>query len=497
MKQAMPRPAVRQLLPVAIVLVALAASATGAQAPASQRGLGGWWIADAERGGRTGRIALRFDLAADGGRTAAISLPTIDAWDVATLPVRDDGSRVVVGPWGLDRQPDGTLTGSLPDWLVPVYDVPVRFHAVERLERPAPVTFDAPRAEPVWALDLGTPVWAALAYAAGSLYVGGDDGALQRLDAASGRPRWSAPLGGAIRSRPTVVGERVYAFSDDGALHALATADGAEAWSVELTPGGVARVPPGSPGSRYDPYASAVTAAPGALFVGLHQGGVAALDPASGAERWRFEAAGAVTSTPTLAAGRLVFGSFDRNVYAIDAATGELLWKRDTGGAVPSTPLITGGMVVVGSRSYDLLGLDAASGERRWALYNWFSWVESSAVEADGVAYVGTSDAQRVLAIDPRSGALRWEADVGGSVWSAPAVAAELVVVGVVGVPDYIVEHRGALVALDRASGAVRWWVESARSEGGLWGYGASPAAGSGLIFAADLGGRVQAFRAE
>jgi len=479
------------------MVLAAAVAVAAPEAPALEKEIDGWWLAEAEHGGRTGRVALRFARGADGELAAALSLVSIDAWDVATLPVRIDRSEVALGRWTLERRDDGSLAGTLPAGIVPRYAIPVRFRPVAPLEGKAASPAPAPAAPSVWSVELETPVWAGLAHAAGSLYVGGEDGVLRRLEAATGRQEWSVPLGGAIRSRPVVVGERVHVFSDDGELHALATADGAAVWRARLTPGGVARTPPGHEGSRYDHYASAVTPSRDALFVGLHQGGVAALDPATGDERWRFDLGDAVTSTPSLAGGRLYFGSFDGHVYALDAGTGALLWSRDTGGAVPSSPLVTAGLVVVGSRSYDLLGLDAATGEPVWTLYNWFSWVESSAVEAGGVAYVGTSDAQRVIAFDPRTGAPRWEASAGGSVWSSPAVAGELVVAGAVGVPDYIVDHRGALVAFDRRSGAVRWRVEARRPETGLWGYGASPAAGSGLVFAADLAGRVQAFRVE
>ena len=57
----------------------------------------------------------------------------------------------------------------------------------------------------------------------------------------------------------------------------------------------------------------------------------------------------------------------------------------------------------------------------------------------------------------------------------------------------------GSLIALDRATGAIRWIqldppsreiVEAKKA----WGFGASPVIADGLVYAADLNGKVYAF---
>ena len=82
----------------------------------------------------------------------------------------------------------------------------------------------------------------------------------------------------------------------------------------------------------------------------------------------------------------------------------------------------------MGSRSYDLFALDAATGAVAWQRYIWFSWVESSPVVRDGVAYVGSSDAAAVYAFDVATGRKMWGTDVWGWAWDQPALTATRVV---------------------------------------------------------------------
>jgi outer membrane protein assembly factor BamB len=210
--------------------------------------------------------------------------------------------------------------------------------------------------------------------------------------------------------------------------------------------------------------------------------------------QWEFAAQDAVLAAPAVAEGRVYFGSFDKHVYALEASTGRLLWKRNTNGAVVSTPAMAGDRVVVGNRCYDLLGLDAATGEVAWKRYIWSSWVESSATVRDGVAYVGSSDAAAVYAVDARTGKPRWAADVYGWAWGQPAVTKDRVYAGVSGQVGYPVPHGGGLVGLDRARGEVLWHYQANAPAAGAFGFPGSVAAGEGLVFATGLDGRVYAF---
>jgi outer membrane protein assembly factor BamB len=81
---------------------------------------------------------------------------------------------------------------------------------------------------------------------------------------------------------------------------------------------------------------------------------------------------------------------------------------------------------------------------------------------ADGTLFVG-DDAGTVAALDARDGTERWAVDLGGTVRSAPAVHAGLVVVGNHG-GDYSYDGAYAVVALDARDGTERWRVEFAEA---------------------------------
>ena len=81
--------------------------------------------------------------------------------------------------------------------------------------------------------------------------------------------------------------------------------------------------------------------------------------------------------------------------------------------------------------------------------------------------------------------------------WQRIAVTEEIVIAGTAGVVPFR-PRAGSLVALDRATGAIRWIYldppteEAVKAKKG-WGFGASPVIADGVVYAADLNGKVYA----
>jgi outer membrane protein assembly factor BamB len=455
----------------------------------------GTWRARPEHNGQLGDFVIRFELDEEGGLRAVVSLPPLDAWDIATVPVKLEDDRVDIGGWVLRRDADGGLSGELPASMVPVHHVPMTLYRTTSFEPSAARTWEAPVAEPMWTRDIGSPIWAGVSAGRGVVYVGDDEGRLSALDATTGALVWHFETGGAIRARPTVTGEALLVHSDDGFLYALAPASGELVWRTAVASHPIERIPLGGEDARYNHYASSGLLAGDTIYVGGFDGSLYALDAASGSQRWQFHAGDTIPGTPAAGGDRIFFGSFDGHVYSLDASSGEELWRFDTGAPVVSSPLVHDGRVLIGSRSYDLLALDAQTGTLDWKYYYWFSWVESSAVERDGRAYVGSSDGQLFVALDATDGSEEWRFDTGGSPWSQPAVTESTVYIGTVGVADYMVEHQADLFALDRTTGEPRWHHPLPRpGSAGHWGFGASVAVDETTVFAAGLDGLVRAF---
>lgn len=482
---------------VVLALSLVAGSSAPAESPVTVAELAGVWAGTLSHAGETEPLALELEPGADGKVLLRLSVPVahMARAPIGRVDAQVRGNEVRLGPFVFryDRAAK-TLGGTAPKDLVPLYELPLTLHRVERFDVPGRPGIGAPLVQPVWTFAAGSPLWAGATFAGGTVYAGGQDGRLHAIDARRGRERWSFPAGGPIRTRATVAGDDLYFQADDGYLYKLAAGSGEERWRVRVVEKPIERLPFDNPKSRYDRFGSDVTVAGGRLYLGTHDGRLLAIDPARGEKAWEFASSDSVLAAPAVEAGRVVFGSFDGSVYALEAATGKLLWKRDTRGAVVSTPAIVGDRVIVGNRSYDLLGLEARTGEVAWTRYIWFSWVESSATVRDGVAYVGSSDAAAVYAVDARTGEQRWKTDVYGWAWGQPAVTDARVYAGTASQKDYLAGHKGLVVAMDRATGRPAWHFAAEPALTGSYGFPGSPAVGEGLVFVTGLDGNVYAF---
>ena len=202
----------------------------------------------------------------------------------------------------------------------------------------------------------------------------------------------------------------------------------------------------------------------GRVFMGGYDGSVYSLDAQTGCVHWKTSVVAQIRSGMSVGQrdGRpaLVFGDVAGYLYALDAATGRLLWKLrpDTHPAamMTSTPVFSGDRVIVGVASYE----------------------EGSAL-APG--YVCCSFRGSVLAVDVRDGTIVWKTYMvatppapgkksklgnltqgpsGAGVWSSPTLDAASGAVYVTTGDNYSdppTPMSDAIVALDLATGAIRW----------------------------------------
>src|SRR5262249_49117335 len=153
-------------------------------------------------------------------------------------------------------------------------------------------------------------------------------------------------------------------------------------------------------------------------------------------------------------------------------------WFFSTGSgtaAVSASRSVVEGVVYVGSWNGTMYALDAFSGQPLWTFNindphpedrNGVPGIKSWAAVANAVVYFGGADAN-VYALDAQTGALAWKTSLGdpatsvegAHVWTSPAVFHRKVYVGKASHLDNPCV-RGALVALDAATGAEIWRFE-------------------------------------
>jgi outer membrane protein assembly factor BamB len=478
----------------------LVASAALAQPQPAAR-LAGWWRATLSHAGETRDVYLHF-VEKEGRLGVKFSIPEIGAEDAPLSWVKDNGDTVEMSSvgWTLKRGDGGReLTGTIPADLVPHYRLPARFIRVAGAPSPLPaVAGKRPAPAPRWQASVGAPVYGGLAFDArrNHLLIGTTAGNVVALRSNDGSTAWSINAGAPVRSTPTVAGGYVYVPSDTGLLK-LDARTGRSVWRAAFGQPRQKQLDVNDPNSRWDVYSSAAVAVGNRVYVGSRDGCVHVLRASDGGQLRGACSTDIVTATPVLDRGRLVFGSFDGKVYAVDSTSGRKLWTQDTHGAVTSDLAIFGGHVLAGSRSYDFSALDLRTGRPAWTRYFWFSWVEAAPSVVGSTIYIGSSDSLRVRALDGRNGAVRWAARLPGWAWPKPAVGGQTVYAAYVGTRQpYIGPRDGGFAALDRATGEVKWLYPAPSVEGAkFYGFASAPVRGKGMVYAADLEGRVLAFR--
>lgn len=380
-------------------------------------------------------------------------------------------------------------------------NTPIALHRVARLPEEVPVPRLPAGPLPRWKTRLGSAIYASAAVYGGIGYVGTSGGIVSAIALRDGAFVWTFAAGRPVFGAPLVNATHVFFVCDNGWLFKLDRLTGAEVWRYDLGDARVSRVLPHqvidhSGDFDWDTRAPTPVLADGVLFVGAGDGGLHAVDAETGRRRWRFAATGKLRTEALVAGDRVIVGSWSDTLYAVGRRDGRLLWKRGTGGPVTGAPALIGGRIVVGNRNGALTAVDPASGERRWRMLFWGSAVESSPAAGDsGLFYIGSSDLRRISLIDSHDGRVVWRADVFGWAWARPLVHGRTLYVTTVGADPYEIRHLGALTALDRVSGAMRWrWAAPTASGTWLSGFAAAPVLADSLLVVGGLDGTLYGF---
>lgn len=364
--------------------------------------------------------------------------------------------------------------------------------------KPPPPSHPSAPAE-LWHYDLGAGTWAPPVADDNTIYVGTGKGTFHAVRTTDGTARWVWSGAHAIDGAAVVAGETVFVVDTKSNLIALGRTDGALRWRFALHDEVIAGKPaPDNP--TFNHRAPTPLVLDGVVYCGSSDGGLYAVDAATGQKLWRHDAKAPVFS----GIGRhgddtLMFGAMDGSVVLLDRRTQRETLRVKTGGGVVTTPVIAGSRLVVGSRDYLLYGFDPVTGEAAWKYSYWFSWIESTPVLRDGLLYVGASDYSRVTALDPATGRAVWSTPVHGMNWGSPLVTADRVFTGTAAqnLPGTVIDHAGGLVALDRKTGAVLWRLATPKPPANSFGgYAGSLTLAGDKVIAAGFDGQLVAYPA-
>jgi len=135
---------------------------------------------------------------------------------------------------------------------------------------------------------------------------------------------------------------------------------------------------------------------------------------------------GKVTSSPAVVGGLVYIGSngpglAEADLTALHADTGLVAWKRKTRGDTAGSPTLWNGLVYLGTLDdHTLRAFDAATGSPRWS----FTGVGAmGAPVVDHQRLFVPSNTGILYALNPLTGAKKWEATTGGILAQSVAVA--------------------------------------------------------------------------
>jgi outer membrane protein assembly factor BamB len=267
---------------------------------------------------------------------------------------------------------------------------------------------------------------------------------------------WSTSIGsgsdstGYLINPPIVADGRVYATDSDGRVTALDFATGGRIWRVRAT----------TPDEGSRPLGGGVAFADGLLYASTGFGEVLALDPTNGASVWTAKVGNPVRGAPTVTQGRVLVITLDNQTEALDGRTGAIVWTH--AGLVETSTLLSGtspaveaGTVVSAYSSGEIYGLQIENGLPVWGDSLAGSRVSGAQSNLpviaglpviDGELLVASSQADRTVGVDMRSGFRVWEQPIGST--DTPLVAGDTV---------FVVSKEARLIALARNTGQVRW----------------------------------------
>ncbi len=257
---------------------------------------------------------------------------------------------------------------------------------------------------------------------------GGDDGIFRALDSEHGTVVWNFkvgrhPDGKGILSSPCIYNGTVFFGAYDGNVYALNARSGTQQWQYDH--------------ADWIGSSPAVAGKFGVICIGLEfglfrkRGGIAAIDIATGVERWNAPHAALTHGSPLYIESEdiVVIGDNDGVVYAYRASDGELLWRTPCDSDIKTTPAYDAKrkQILCGTIKGTLYALSVHNGSPMRAFST--AGFYSIPLVIDDVAYVASLD-KHLYALDLVSWKPRWEFRTNGRIFASPRLFDDSVWIG-------------------------------------------------------------------
>jgi outer membrane protein assembly factor BamB len=283
---------------------------------------------------------------------------------------------------------------------------------------------------------------------------------------------WSKDVGdgqgiGYTQLTPVINGDKIFTVDHEGILTAIDRKKGKKLWTKNITPeltglvGGFVHL--FSARDLNHGITGGVSLGDGLLFVGNYAGEVLALSVDTGAEIWRKQLKGEISSVPQTNGAVVAVQTMNGKLFVLDAKTGADLWFFENPPPVltlrgTAAPLVTDSAIYAGFSNGRLMAFNPSNGlilwEQRMAMPKGRSELErmvdihASPLLKDGIIYVGTFQG-KIAALARGTGGNVWSKD--GSTTENLAAAEDKL---------FVSHSDGKIIAYNLSSGEIIWQNE-------------------------------------
>lgn len=294
-----------------------------------------------------------------------------------------------------------------------------------------------------WSVDTGQTIASTPAVWKDRLVVGDSSGVVHCLSLEGGKEEWRFHAGASVYSTPDAAGGRVVFGSSDKNIYCLDIRSGKELWKSATRAAVV----------------GAATISKGIVYIGGSDRTFRAIDLETGKVKWEFGGLnGFVETKPLVAREHVVFGAWDTFLYSLKTADGSLAWKWSNGsrGILYSPaacwPVAADGKVFIAAPDRYLTALNEDTGAPVWRT-NRYAVREMVGISRDGKRIYARCTTDNVIALSAAGTepGLVWNTNCGYGYDIDPSMPVEKD--GTV----FFGTKNGLVVALDGRTGKVRW----------------------------------------
>ncbi|GEM_PF-670074 len=263
------------------------------------------------------------------------------------------------------------------------------------------------------------------------LYVTALDGRMYCFNAVTGEKQWDFKAGFSFKSSVTYYSNRIYGGSRDNNVYCLST-NGKLLWHYPTS-------------ADVD---SSCCIFGNILYVGLEEGALVALNPATGKCLWRYAFTDKVESSPAVWSNFVAVSDSAGKLSCCNRYTGKEIWTFQTGADTDCSPVIVGDMLFTGTEGGMVFALSNRTGKVVWQ-WHAVSEIRSTPAYYNGRLYTGC-DGAYAYCLNAVTGKELWRYKTADGVWGALAVVSNRVLFG---------DESGWLYCLDAIHGTLLWRI--------------------------------------